>query len=205
MHIIFTSLFLSLPNPQKKMAVAFSSPSLIIVMILIISSKLTYKCFSLSTPSCDPMYPKDGIPVEEEDVDKVQFAINLEFLEAEFFLFGALGYGLDRVAPELAMGGLPPIGAQKANLDDLTRNIITEFAYQEVGHLRLVLYLSVSISVVSLHLYLLYIKYKYYHKIELCYNIFITCIVSFGHFIEFNCIYIINNCILDDIYYTSII
>lgn len=62
--------------------------------------------------------------------------MNLEYLEAEFFLFGALGLGLDKVAPNLTMGGPSPIGAQKANLDPLTRDIILQFAWQEVGHLR---------------------------------------------------------------------
>lgn len=66
----------------------------------------------------------------------MQFALNLEHLEADFFLSGALGIGLDKVAPDLAMGGPPPIGAQKANLGRLTKKIIEEFGYEEVGHLR---------------------------------------------------------------------
>ncbi|ESR46645.1 hypothetical protein CICLE_v10003931mg [Citrus x clementina] len=61
----------------------------------------------------------------KDDVDNLQFAQSLEHLEAELFLGGGLGYGLDKVAPYL-----------KANLDNLTRAIITEFGYQEVGHLR---------------------------------------------------------------------
>ncbi|KAJ6301687.1 hypothetical protein OIU77_015907 [Salix suchowensis] len=38
-----------------------------------------------------------------------------------------------------AAGGPPPIGAQKANLDPVTRKIIEEFGYQEVGHLRAII------------------------------------------------------------------
>ncbi|XP_062108843.1 ferritin-like catalase Nec2 [Humulus lupulus] len=72
----------------------------------------------------------------KSDVDEIQFSLNLEFLEAEFFLYGALGNGLDRVAPELTKGGPPPIGARKANLDNLTGDVILQFALQEVGHLR---------------------------------------------------------------------
>ena len=83
-----------------------------------------------SAPGCGPLVA--------DDVDRIQFALNLEFLEAEFFLHGALGEGLDQVAPQLARGGPPPIGARKANLDDFERRIIEEFGYQEVGHLRLV-------------------------------------------------------------------
>ncbi|KAM3325669.1 hypothetical protein P3S67_000794 [Capsicum chacoense] len=40
------------------------------------------------------------------------------------------------MAPYLTKGGSPPIGAQKANLDPLTHNIITEFGNEEIGHLR---------------------------------------------------------------------
>ncbi|KAL2469171.1 Uncharacterized protein Fot_50747 [Forsythia ovata] len=91
----------------------------------------------LSIPFC-PLTdcPNHAIPVYKQDIDLMQFALNLEHLEADFFLYSALGYGLDKVAPYLVMGGPPPIGAQKANLDFLTHNIITEFGFQEVGHLR---------------------------------------------------------------------
>ncbi|XP_030532793.2 desiccation-related protein PCC13-62-like [Rhodamnia argentea] len=75
-------------------------------------------------------------PIEASDVDRVQFAMNLEFLEAEFFLQGSLGQGLDSFAPYLAQGGPPPVGGAKANLDPVTYRIIEEFGYQEVGHLR---------------------------------------------------------------------
>ncbi|KAG4174349.1 hypothetical protein ERO13_A11G115600v2 [Gossypium hirsutum] len=75
-------------------------------------------------------------PIVAVDRDQVQFALNLEFLEAEFFLYGALGTGLDDIAPSLALGGPPPVGGRKANLDPVIRTIIEEFAYQEIGHLR---------------------------------------------------------------------
>merc|ERR1711915_870765 len=70
------------------------------------------------------------------DVDWLEFPLNLEYLEAEFFLWSAAGYGLDHVAPQLPEGGPPPIGAQLAHLDSVVREVILEFAYQEVGHLR---------------------------------------------------------------------
>lgn len=89
-----------------------------------------------SEPVCQPAYPAHAIAVDEGDVNLLQFAENLEHLEADYFLWGALGYGLDEVAPQLVMGGPPPIGAKKAKLDNLTLNIITEFAYEEVAHLR---------------------------------------------------------------------
>lgn len=70
------------------------------------------------------------------DVDLLEFPLNLEFLEAEFFLWGSLGRGLDAIAPQLASGGPSPIGSQRAHLSPLIRDIITQFALQEVGHLK---------------------------------------------------------------------
>jgi hypothetical protein len=78
------------------------------------------------------------VAVFPHDVDTVQFALNLEYTEAEFFLYGAYGAGLDEAAPGLARGGPPPVGARKANLDEETRRVVSEFALQEVGHLRFV-------------------------------------------------------------------
>ncbi|KAK7243923.1 hypothetical protein RIF29_38736 [Crotalaria pallida] len=70
------------------------------------------------------------------DVDLLEFPLNLEYLEAEFFLFGSLGHGLDVVDPDLAQGGPPPIGAKLAELDHFVNDVILQFALQEVGHLR---------------------------------------------------------------------
>ncbi|KAF9622835.1 hypothetical protein IFM89_034070 [Coptis chinensis] len=70
------------------------------------------------------------------DVDLLQFALNMEYLEAEFFLFGALGYGLDIVAPDLVDSGYPPVGGEKANLQWFVRDLVVQLAYQQIGHLR---------------------------------------------------------------------
>lgn len=80
-------------------------------------------------------------PIPQSDVDLIEFPLNLEYLEAEFFLYASLGYGLDKVDPNLTMGGPPPIGARRAKLSPFVRDIILQFAYQEVGHVRYVLVL----------------------------------------------------------------
>ncbi|KAK3041964.1 hypothetical protein RJ639_002272 [Escallonia herrerae] len=121
-------------NKRTTMANISASTCFVTLVIVLISSKLMHTCFS--SPTCPPGYPEQAIPIYKEDIDMMQFAENLEHLEADFFLWSALGYGLDQVAPSLVMGGPSPIGAQKANLDALTQHIIEEFGYEEVGHLR---------------------------------------------------------------------
>lgn len=106
--------------------------------ILMLLSFPIFMSISSSIPIYSPCNPKYNDHVSQQDADMLQFAENLEYMEAEFFLLGALGVGLDVVAPQLVMGGPPPIGARKANLDLLTHNIIKEFGYQEVGHIRYV-------------------------------------------------------------------
>lgn len=101
--------------------------------------------YATDTTTCPSGYPDKGVAVDKDDIDKMQFAVNLEFLEAEYFLWSSFGYGLDVVAPNLPMGGPPPIGAQKANLDPLTQAIVREFANQEVGHLRFIFLTNFSL------------------------------------------------------------
>lgn len=72
------------------------------------------------------------------DKDLIAFALNLEYFEAEFFLNGALGYGLDKQAPMLAAGGPAPIGPEKAVLDPTAYELVAQMGLQEVGHLRFV-------------------------------------------------------------------
>ncbi|KAL7123734.1 hypothetical protein ABFS83_14G002500 [Erythranthe nasuta] len=76
----------------------------------------------------------DKLP--KSDIDLLEFPLNLEYFEAEFFSWGALGGGLDTFAPNLTMGGPSPIGARKARLSPLIKDIIAQFALQEFGHLR---------------------------------------------------------------------
>lgn len=77
-----------------------------------------------------------SLQLPKSDIDLLEFPLNLEYFEAEFFLWGALGFGLDVADPSLTMGGPPPIGPRRAKLSPLIRDIIAQFAYQEIGHLR---------------------------------------------------------------------
>lgn len=89
--------------------------------------------------SCSSPFITDGSrdsPIPQSDIDLLEFPLNLEYFEAEFFLYGSMGRGLDYFAPNLTMGGPKPLGAKKANLDPYTRDVIKQFAWQEVGHLR---------------------------------------------------------------------
>ncbi|XP_060219201.1 ferritin-like catalase Nec2 [Lycium barbarum] len=115
---------------------AFVSASACFLIIYMVLSEIFCVSFSHAINTCPSGYPEKGMAVDKEDIDKMQFPVNLEFLEAEYFLWATYGYGLDVAAPKLAMGGPPPIGARRANLDPLTKNIFMEFANQEVGHLR---------------------------------------------------------------------
>ncbi|KAF2310310.1 hypothetical protein GH714_007692 [Hevea brasiliensis] len=65
-----------------------------------------------------------------EEVGSVNEKVQ-EYLEAEFFLYGSMGHGLDRFAPNLTQQGATPIGGRKANLDPFTKDVIKQFAWQE--------------------------------------------------------------------------
>ncbi|KAF5738781.1 desiccation-related protein PCC13-62-like [Tripterygium wilfordii] len=82
---------------------------------------LVMKADEAITEDCPPP-PEFHTLRADCDVDLLEFPLNLEYLEAEFFLFGSLGFGLDKVAPNLTSGGPPPIGVRKANLDPFTRD-----------------------------------------------------------------------------------
>ncbi|AQK43530.1 desiccation-related protein PCC13-62 [Zea mays] len=77
-----------------------------------------------------------GSLLPQSDVDLLEFPLNLEYLETEFFCWAALGYGLDAIDANLTGGGPPSIGGQSASLTPFIRDVATQFCYQEVGHLR---------------------------------------------------------------------
>ncbi|KAL6214857.1 hypothetical protein ACLB2K_014289 [Fragaria x ananassa] len=109
----------------------FSSVFLVLLALYLnlILHQVTSTLVTTSPPSC--------APIDAADVDRIQFALNLEFMHAEFLLHGATGRGLDSYAPGLSGGGPPPIGAQKALLlDPVVARIIEEFGYEQIGHIR---------------------------------------------------------------------
>lgn len=83
-----------------------------------------------------------GLP--KSDVDLLEFPLNLEYLEADFFSWGAFGSGTDSFEPNLTKGGPEPLGAKKANLTPLIKDIIAQFAFQEFGHLRFTFILLIN-------------------------------------------------------------
>ncbi|CAL5409438.1 unnamed protein product [Camellia sinensis] len=117
---------MALSIPTTSMATTTTTTAAVISSILLL-------LLFLPTSYCSENY-NPAIPVS--DIDLLEFPLNLEYLEAEFFLWGSLGYGLDSIAPNLTMGGPPPVGTTKARLDPFTKDVILQFAFQEVGHLR---------------------------------------------------------------------
>mmetsp|Transcript_9807 Transcript_9807/g.29497 ORF Transcript_9807/g.29497 Transcript_9807/m.29497 type:complete len:376 (+) Transcript_9807:140-1267(+) len=68
------------------------------------------------------------------DVDILNFALNLEYLEAEFYSWAVFGKGLD--ADLRGEGGRTSIGGQKANLTGNVLQYATEIANDEIAHVR---------------------------------------------------------------------
>ncbi|TVU17799.1 hypothetical protein EJB05_33856 [Eragrostis curvula] len=88
-------------------------------------------------PRCRPAAPRRGaLPVYPSDMEQLQFLLNAKYVEAEWFLHGALGRGVDFLDRNLSGGGPRPVGARKADLDFRTTEIAAELGYQEVGHIR---------------------------------------------------------------------
>ncbi|KAL2341634.1 hypothetical protein Fmac_009574 [Flemingia macrophylla] len=108
-----------------------SKASVVVLLASLVLALVLPECYSSSV-----VVESAATPPKFSDVDLLEFALNLEYLEAEFFLFGALGHGLDKVAPNLTGGGPPPFGAKLVHLDKVAKDVFLQFAYQEVGHLR---------------------------------------------------------------------
>ncbi|KMT16313.1 hypothetical protein BVRB_3g054610 [Beta vulgaris subsp. vulgaris] len=110
----------------------FTCSKFLVIPILLLNVLI----ISVKSSAVDHNKLGGGPSIPKLDQDLLEFPLNLEYLEAEFFLWGSTGSGLDRIAPNLAQGGPSPIGVRKALLDPFTNDVIYQFALQEVGHLR---------------------------------------------------------------------
>ncbi len=69
------------------------------------------------------------------DTDILNFALNLEYLEAEFYLHAATGSGLSPADAGTSPGAVTG-GAQVTGLNSTQQNILNEIAYDEQEHVR---------------------------------------------------------------------
>ncbi|EFJ26654.1 hypothetical protein SELMODRAFT_97092, partial [Selaginella moellendorffii] len=68
----------------------------------------------------------------------INLALNVHYLQAEFFLHAVFGHGLDKVNAKLAKKGPPPIGGRKAQLSTRMEHVAKELRLQSTGHIRYV-------------------------------------------------------------------
>ncbi|GLJ31891.1 hypothetical protein SUGI_0641820 [Cryptomeria japonica] len=64
--------------------------------------------------------------------------MNIEYLECEFFLGVVFGVGLDKFAPNFTRGHPSLLGIQRVNLDPQIRDIVEQFAFQKISHIRII-------------------------------------------------------------------
>ena len=90
-------------------------------------------CSSGSTAITTPVTPVTPVTPAFVDADYLNFALNLEYLEASFYLYAATGSGL----PAASMGTNPGTvtgGAQVTGLTSAQQNILNEIAFDELSH-----------------------------------------------------------------------
>lgn len=118
------------------------------VVVVVVTTVVVFLCGGAQAQDMDNEWARPpyrgffGAPgslLPQSDVDLLEFPLNLEYLETEFFCWSALGYGLDAIDANLTGGGPPSIGGQSASLTPMIRDIASQFCYQEVGHLRYVI------------------------------------------------------------------
>jgi hypothetical protein len=95
-------------------------------------------CGGSSTPApTTPTTPTTTTPVTYTDTDYLNFALNLEYLEAEFYLRAATGSGLSAADTGNATTTVVvPTATMVPNLTTAQQNYIYEIAQNELDHVR---------------------------------------------------------------------
>eukprot|EP00271_Cylindrocystis_brebissonii_P020655 TRINITY_DN6934_c0_g1_i2.p1 TRINITY_DN6934_c0_g1~~TRINITY_DN6934_c0_g1_i2.p1 ORF type:complete len:305 (-),score=52.48 TRINITY_DN6934_c0_g1_i2:513-1427(-) len=83
-----------------------------------------------------PEAPSNGHSFTDKDF--FELALNLEYLEAEFYLKSVYGYGVEGVDKKLTGGGPNSKGGKIASLSSDIQAVAEMFALQEVGHIRII-------------------------------------------------------------------
>jgi hypothetical protein len=85
--------------------------------------------------SSQPVVTGSGSSSGYDDTDILNFALNLEYLEAEFYLHAATGSGLES-SDTGSNPGTVTGGAQVSGLTTAQQNILNEIAFDEQAHVR---------------------------------------------------------------------